>query len=137
MATPGAEVASESEIEAALADAQAHADRIPSLEEREESQAVRLPFERPAPLPSQPFKEVIVEEQEAAEPAPAASAAPAQRRSFVATIGWSAFQVADGLLASVNWPFRWLPSRARQLVGLAAIATLVTSLLALLVLHRR
>ena len=130
MAPPVPEVASESEIEAALAEAEAHADTIPNLDEGEGHKVVHLPFERAAP-PPEPLQAVVVEDTPPAEPAPAASPAPEPPRPLSNSFARGAVRAVDVLLSAVNRPFAWLPSRARQFVGLAAIATLVTSLSAL------
>ncbi len=60
---------------------------------------------------------------------PAEEALPDARR-LPLTTDRTIYRLIDGLLAGVNWPFRWVGPEARQLAGLLATVTIVVSLLA-------
>jgi len=114
----------------ALAEAEAQAAEIPSLEAGAAPKVVHIPVEgpplprtQPAPAPKSPDVAPVTLSP---EPPAAVDPPPAKYRVFYGTL--------DALLSALNRPFLWLSPRARQFVGLVALATLVTSLLALLLL---
>ncbi len=137
-------LASEAEIEAALNEAQAHADRIPDLDDGLRPKVVTVPVEAP-PLPRPiPSKAPADPAAAATTPTPPAEqaldrgtsddASPAARASRGPWVGRALYWAADTLLWVLNWPFQGLSGTARQVIGLSAVATIVTSLLALFLL---
>jgi len=134
-------IASEAEIELALAEAEAKANQIPSLDDGRSPRVVHVPVESP-PLPR---PEQTRPRSDAAWPAPpteatpdsahvAPAADPPQKKPRLSWLGHAPYRTLDVVLWLVNWPFRGLSPRARHLAGLLAIATLISSLLALLLL---
>jgi hypothetical protein len=133
MADPVTQPASDAEIEAALTEAQAHAESIPSLDDGGGHKVVHLPFSAPAvePTPATEDSTAAPTTGPADRAQPPVAERPV-RRSALAWIGRGLYAAVDKLLWVINWPFRSLPSGARQLIGMVAIATLVTSLSVLL-----
>jgi hypothetical protein len=123
---------SDAEITAALAEAQALSDEIPSLEDGHAPKVVHVPVEPPQmPLSAVPHPAA----PDTAPPAPAAE--PAGKPARGPWLGTALYRMFDIPLQAVNWPFRRLSPTARQIMGLLAIATIVTSVLALLLLPAR
>ncbi|GEM_PF-1752929 len=140
-------LATADEIEAALAEAEARAAAIPSLDQDTQAPVVRIPVEaqRLAPLPrpsasnpatpdtAQPSGPMAPEST--APPAPSESAkAPAVSVGSARRLASLPYRVADRVLWALNLPFGWVPLSARRLIGPLAIATIVTSLAALFLL---
>ncbi len=123
-------LATDAEIEVALAEAEAQAAEIPSLEAGAAPKVVHIPVEGP-PLPrsSTPQPAETAPVTDTPEPPVTLAAQPRKRR-----LRRALYALIDRVLWAFNRPFQWLSPQARHLIGLMAIATLVTSLLALLLL---
>ncbi|MEW6197610.1 MAG: hypothetical protein AB1601_02950 [Planctomycetota bacterium] len=152
-------IVSEAEIQAALAEAQAHATSIPSLDDGQSPTVVPVPVETAAPLRPLPREAP----PEAAAPAPGATpepaAAPAPGSTPPDPAGAQAagppadptaepagagprwwrvagrildllYNFVDGVLWALNRPFEKLSAETRQLLGWLALATVVVSLAA-------
>lgn len=127
-------LATDAEIEAALAEAESQAARIPDLGDGR-PQVVPIPVEpqvRPGPFTVRRFTGPSVVVPQQAEPREAPPAAARSARSK--RIGAAVYRAIDAALWALNRPFAWLSDEARRLVGLLALVTIVVSLLALLTL---
>ncbi len=128
MAEPTANtLATDSEIESALAEVESAPDLVPNLDDSFVAVPVDLGLGQGSPLPA---PEVATESAGLAAPPRARPTARAS--ALVRPLGlfdklcW----VLDRLLAALNWPFRWLPPEAKQVVGLAAAASILVSIAA-------
>lgn len=151
-------IVSDAEIEAALRQAEAAAESIPSLDDGSGEKIVPIPVQAlpqvpprrsaapsaepatpavaaipaapaaPAPAVAPPAPVAAVAEPAVALPATAEAAPVAQRASPVA------YRVLDTVLWALNRPFEWLSPEMRNLIGLLALATIVVSLLAVFLL---
>ncbi len=152
-------IVSEAEIQAALAEAQAHATSIPSLDDGQSAAVVPVPVEtaaplRPLPREAPPDAAATPAPGAAPEPAPTSAAAPgntppgpAEARAagppeeLTAAAGarwWRLggrvldllYNFVDTLLWALNRPFEKLSAETRQLLGVLALVTVVISLAA-------
>jgi hypothetical protein len=138
-AKPG--IASDAEIQSALAEAEREVARIPSLDDGREPQIVPVPVQPPpmaAPAPHTPpsVERLVVETAMPIDtPTPAARVATGDPpgRAAVAPLpsgtptGGLLYRTLDGILWAINRPFDGLAPEARQLVGWLAIVTLAMS----------
>lgn len=139
-----ATVASEAEINAALAEAERQGSRIPSLDDGSDERVVHVPVEVDAPVTSRQVAAGSAEPGVVAVAqsvdGPAAAAPTPGRRSrhksrsaaqWLRLVGLVIYDVIDRTLWAVNLPFEWMKPEARQLTGWLAIVTIATSLLAM------
>lgn len=154
-------IASDAEINAALSEAQGHADNIASLDDGSGDDVVPIPVEANTPAPLQPAPDANPDPQAAAvdnsaadvdnsavavgngTEQPAANTpdqhdddAPEQHAAPARSpwLGPIIYQALDTALWAVNRPFEWLKPDARRLVGWLALATIIVSVLTLALL---
>ncbi|MBK9127629.1 MAG: hypothetical protein IPM13_07485 [Phycisphaerales bacterium] len=120
-------LASDSEIESALAEVESAPDLVPDLDDSFVAVPVDLGLGHGSPLPA-PDVAAESTEQDASPRARLATKASASARPFglFDNLCW----LLDRLLAAIDWPFRWLPPGAKQIVGLAAAASILVSIAA-------
>ena len=147
-------IASDAEINAALSEAQAHADNIASLDDGSGDSVVPIPVKADTPAPLQPAPDANPDAPSAAvdnsavavgnsaeqpvadtpdqhaDDAPEQHAAPARSP----WLGPIIYHALDTALWAVNRPFEWLKPEARRLVGWLALATIIVSVLTLALL---
>lgn len=138
-----ASVASEDEINEALADASRRAERIPSLEDERTAPVVAVPVAAvPRAVAAGPAEDEAhaVHGAATAAPTPAgeeeekAKAASGGVGRMLALLWRAAYVALDGTLRVINRPFEWMSPQLRQTVGWGAVATIITSLAAWIVL---
>jgi hypothetical protein len=158
-------IASDAEIEAALAQAQAAAESIPSLDDGSGEQVVPIPVQAlpqipprkpaeanppPAATATSPAAPVeggvspptpvatVPSPRVVAEASTPAGARPARAEPAPVAPGKSPIvhRVLDTGLWAINRPFEWLSPEARGITGILAMVTIVISLLALFLLPR-
>jgi len=131
-------VVSEAEVEAALAEARAHAETIPSLDD-DSPAIVPVPItSHLRPLPRSTAEPAAPATGSATGPS-APTTAPqdvASGPEDVAATHGRLYRFLDGILWALNRPFAFLGPGGRQLLGWIAIVTLIMCALALTALPR-
>ncbi len=130
-------IASDAEIQAALAEAESRTSDIPSLDKGSTPAVVHVPVEAASTIPpkvySRPPSEPVVvsspaEPAAGAQPEDEAEADPQTKRHGV--IARFAYNAVDRVLSAVNQPFNRCPAETRCIIGVAAVITIGLSLLA-------
>lgn len=128
-------LASDAEIEAALAEAES--ETIPSLDDGGGVVPVPVSFDDEAPhstRPQEEFSGEVVATVGSGDSDAGAESDTAQspRRSWTHYV----YVAIDMTLTAINAPFRWMPEYARQVTGLIAIVTIITTILAIALIPR-
>lgn len=146
-------IVSEAEIQAALAEAEAQATSIPSLDDGQSPAVVPIPVEttaplrplpREAPAPSSPpppptataTKEPATKGGTAENTASESATEPARWQRLYARIADVLYAAVDRVLWALNRPFEKLSGDTRQLFVLLAVVTMVVALTAACLLPR-
>jgi hypothetical protein len=125
-------IVSDAEIEAALAEAEAHADGIPDLDDGAGApEVVHVPLDASRPLRGKREPVAIVQSPGAPTDEEAADAdADDTPRTWHQRLLHQVYVAIDTLLWAVNRPFQWLSPDARRLVGAVAAVTIVMTIAA-------
>lgn len=134
-------VASDAEIEAALAEAEAATAGIPSLDQDPSAAVVVVPVPTqpglrslPKPDGPKPKKVTVRATAEETPNAPEAVSAPGRVCQFLGKLGRIVYQASDTGLWALNRPFERMGGPARQMTGLLATVSILMSLLAMYLL---
>ncbi|MGD8452335.1 MAG: hypothetical protein PVJ57_10995 [Phycisphaerae bacterium] len=139
-------VLTKEELDAALAEIEELVpgqDGMPSLDDGQGGHVVPIPV----PTPGMPARPAAAPAPGAAQPAPAPEQAVTAETKAETSDGTAAtgddadrpslvFRLLDTALKAINRPFGWLSPGVRGIVGLVAMVTIITSLVAGLLLPR-
>lgn len=126
-------IASDAEVQAVIADAEADPGHIPNLDDGSPISAVAIPVEANIrPLPRRADPQPSDSPRDPAESTEPLSGGQGDATALPQAASGVIYRMIDVLLGAINWPFAWLGPDARRMTGLIAMVTIVLSLSALL-----